>query len=63
MANPGGADERLLKRLREAQERFSDLENELASPDVVQNLDRLRTLGQERAELEPVTQVAPPPVL
>ena len=58
MANPGGVDERLLKRLRQAQERFGDLESELANPDVVQNLDRLRTLGQERAELEPVTQVA-----
>ena len=58
MANPGGVDERLLKRLREAQERFGDLESELASPDVVQNLDRLRTLGQERAELDPVIRVA-----
>jgi peptide chain release factor 1 len=58
MANPGGVDERLLKRLREAQQQFGDLESELANPDVVQNLDRLRTLGQERAELEPVTQVA-----
>ena len=58
MGNSGGVDERLLARLREAQGRIRDLDLELANPDVVQNLDRLRTLGQERAELEPVILVA-----
>ncbi len=58
MGNPGGVDERLLDRLREAQGRFRGLDDELASPEVIQNLDRLRTLGQERAELAPVIQVA-----
>ena len=58
MGNPGGVDERLLERLREAQGRFRDVDTELADPGVVQNLDRLRELGKERAELEPVVQVA-----
>ena len=58
MGNPGGVDERLLDRLREAQGRFRGLDDELAHPEVVQDLDRLRVLGQERAELEPVIQVA-----
>ena len=58
MSNPGGVDERLLDRLRDARGHFGDLEAELADPAVVRNLDRLRTLGQERAELEPVILVA-----
>ena len=58
MSNPGGADPRLLERLREAQQRFQSVNESLASPDVVQDLDRLKVLGQERAELEPVVRAA-----
>jgi peptide chain release factor 1 len=58
MSRPGGADLRLLERLRAVQERFQEVNESLASPDVVQNHDRLRVLGQERAELEPVARAA-----
>ncbi len=58
MSNPGGADPRLLGRLREVQERFQGVNDSLASPDLVQNVDRLRVLGQERAELEPIVRAA-----
>ncbi len=58
MTNPGGADPRLLERLREVQQRFQGVNESLASPDVIQNVDRLRVLGQERAELEPVVRAA-----
>lgn len=58
MSNPGGVDQRLLDRLHDARGRFSRLDTELSNPDVVRDLDRLRTLGQERAELEPVVRVA-----
>jgi peptide chain release factor 1 len=47
-------DPRLDKRLREAEERFADLDRDLASPEALSNLDRLRELGQERAYLEPI---------
>jgi len=58
MTNPGGADPRLLERLRDVQQRFQGVNESLASPDVIQNVDRLRVLGQERAELEPVVRAA-----
>ncbi len=58
MSNPGGADPRLLERLREVQQRFQGVNESLASPDVIQNVDRLRVLGKERAELEPVVRAA-----
>ncbi len=58
MTNPGGADPRLLERLGEVQQRFQRVNESLASPDVIQNVDRLRVLGQERAELEPVVRAA-----
>tara|TARA_B100001123_G_scaffold255269_1_gene284735 strand:+ start:17034 stop:18137 length:1104 start_codon:yes stop_codon:yes gene_type:complete len=58
MSNPRGVDERLLGRLNEVQERLRGLDDELVRPEVVQNLERLRVLGQERAELEPVVKVA-----
>lgn len=58
MGNPRGVDERLLGRLNEVQDRLRGLDDELVRPEVVQNLERLRVLGQERAELEPVVQVA-----
>ena len=58
MSHPGGADPRLLERLREVQQRFQGVNESLASPDVIQNVDRLRVLGQERAELEPLVRAA-----
>ena len=58
MGNPGRIDKRLLDRLREAQRRFRGLDEELSNPEVIQNVDRLRILGQERAGLEPVIRVA-----
>ena len=58
MNKPGGADPRLLERLREVQERFEGVNELLASPDVVQNVDRLRVLGKERAGLEPLVRAA-----
>ncbi|MDX1568373.1 MAG: PCRF domain-containing protein, partial [Longimicrobiales bacterium] len=51
-----GLDERLEQRLDEAEARFREVDRQLADPDVVQDPDRLRTLGQERAELEPVVE-------
>jgi peptide chain release factor 1 len=47
-------DPRLDERLSEAVRRFSDVDSELASPEVLSNPDRLRELGQERAYLEPI---------
>jgi len=44
-------DERLEKRLIQTEERFEAVEGELADPEVTKNLDRLRELGQERADL------------
>ena len=58
MSNPAGADPQLLERLREVKQRFQGVNDPLASPDVVHNLDRLKVLGQERAELEPVVRAA-----
>ena len=49
-------DERLLERLHEAGERLRELDSELADPEVSQNPDRLRELGRERSDLEPVVQ-------
>lgn len=58
MSNLGGADPRLLERLRDVQQRFQGVNELLASPDVVRNVDRLRVLGKERAELERVACAA-----
>jgi len=58
MSNPGGADPRLLERLREVQQRFEGVNESLADPDVTRDVDRLRVLGQERAELEPLARAA-----
>ena len=51
-------DERLLQRLEGAQERFADAEAQLASPEVLSDPAKLRDLGIERAELEPIVRVA-----
>ncbi|MEJ2539664.1 MAG: peptide chain release factor 1 [Gemmatimonadota bacterium] len=45
-------DPRLLKRLQEVQERFREVDLRLTDPDVLQDPDRLRELGRERAHLE-----------
>ena len=58
MSNPRGADPQLLERLREVQKRFQGVNESLASPEVTHNVDRLRVLGQERAELEPLVHAA-----
>jgi len=51
-------DPRLDQRLREAERRFAELDRALASPEVFARPDQLRELGQERAHLEPVADVA-----
>jgi peptide chain release factor 1 len=48
---PEGVDERLLTRLREAEERFRDVEEQLANPEVTQDLENLKMLGRQRADL------------
>jgi peptide chain release factor 1 len=55
---PEGVDERLLTRLRDAQERFRDVEEQLASPDVTQDLEKLKLLGRQRADLNDVHEAA-----
>ena len=49
-------DPRLLQRLGDARTRFAELDEQLADPDVLRDPDRLRTLGQERAALEPAVR-------
>lgn len=49
-------DPRLDQRLREAEERFAELDRVLASPDVLSRPDQLRELGQQRAHLEPIVE-------
>jgi peptide chain release factor 1 len=51
-------DERLLARLSEAEERLAELDGELSDPGIASDPDRLRALGQERAELEPIVTAA-----
>ena len=47
-------DPKLDERLSEAERRFSEVNDALASPDVLSSPDKLRELGQERSHLEPV---------
>jgi peptide chain release factor 1 len=49
-------DPRLLQRLRDVRARFAELDEQLADPSVLQDPDRLRQLGQERAVLEPAVR-------
>ncbi len=51
-------DPRLARRLTEAEERFAQVDQALASPQVLSNPDRLRELGRERAHLEPIVRTA-----
>jgi len=55
---PEGVDERLLTRIREVQERFRDVEEQLANPEVTRDLEKLKLLGQQRADLFGVHQAA-----
>ena len=47
-------EKRLSDRLVEVSARFDDLERSLADPDVARDLNRLRNLGKEHADLSPV---------
>jgi peptide chain release factor 1 len=49
-------DSRLDQRLREAEERFTELDRSLASPEVLSSVERMRQLGQERAQLQPLVE-------
>jgi len=49
-------DPRLAQRLAEAEARLAEVDQALSDPAVSADPDQLRTLGQERAELEPVVQ-------
>jgi peptide chain release factor 1 len=49
-------DPRLAQRLAEAEERLAGVDEQLSDPVVSGDPDRLRTLGQERAGLEPVVR-------
>jgi len=51
-------DERLEERLHGVEERFREVDRQLADPQVSRNPDRLRELGRERSELEPVVEIA-----
>lgn len=49
-------DTRLLQRLAEAESRLGEIDVELSDPAVSGDPDRLRNLGRERAELEPIAR-------
>jgi peptide chain release factor 1 len=51
-------DERMARRLSEAAGRLEEVDSELSDPEVNANPSRLRELGQERADLEPLARAA-----
>jgi peptide chain release factor 1 len=51
-------DARVEARLREAMARFEAIELQLADPALARDPERIRNLGKERAEVEPVARVA-----
>jgi peptide chain release factor 1 len=53
MRNPS-LDPRLLQRLAEAKVRIDEVDESLSDPVVSSDPERLRTLGRERSELEPI---------
>ncbi|MGD2120302.1 MAG: peptide chain release factor 1 [Gemmatimonadota bacterium] len=57
MKNPL-VDPRLLQRLEEAEARLREIDQELSDLAVAADPDRLKTLGRERSDLEPVVLVA-----
>jgi len=50
-------DPKLLERLDEAEQRFADVDEQLADPAVLSQPDRLRELGRERTHLDEVVTV------
>ena len=58
MNDPGLVDPKLLDRLKIVQERVAHLNEELTSQGVLSDSDRLRVIGQERAELDPLAKLA-----
>src|SRR5689334_15521052 len=51
---PVSLDSKLDQRLAEAERRFAEVNESLASPEVLSSPERLRALGQERSHLEPI---------
>ena len=51
---PATLDSKLEQRLAEAERRFAEVNESLATREVLSNPERLRSLGQERAHLEPI---------
>lgn len=51
-------DERLRRRLDEAERRLRELDGRLSDPEVTRDPERLRELGRERSELEPLVESA-----
>ena len=51
-------DPRLLQRLAEAEARLDEVDQALSSPAVASDPDQLRSLGQERADLDPLARVS-----
>jgi peptide chain release factor 1 len=51
-------DERLRARLDEARVRLAEVDERLADPDVARDPDRLKSLGRERATLDPVVRAS-----
>jgi peptide chain release factor 1 len=49
-------DPRLEERLADAERRFAGVEEALSSPELLSTPDKLRSLGQERAHLEPIVR-------
>jgi peptide chain release factor 1 len=50
-------DERLRRRLEEAQRRLAELDGRLSDPAVTRDPERIRELGRERSDLEPLVEV------
>jgi peptide chain release factor 1 len=51
-------DERLMARLQEARLRLAEVDERLADPEVARDPDRLKSLGRERAALDPVVRAS-----
>src|SRR5688572_28858200 len=51
---PATLDPKLDQRLADAERRFAEVNESLASREVLSSPDRLRALGQERSHLEPI---------
>ena len=49
-------DERVLRRLEEAEKQLAELDDQLADPEVVRDLEKLKRLGRSRAAVEPVVE-------